>query len=54
MLIKIKNTRKQSFSAKHGVLQGSPVSTDLFIIYVPQPENVQTSTQSQFADDIPL
>ena len=42
---------------KHGVPQGSPLSQILFIIYVsdiPQPENLQTTTLSQFADDMAL
>ena len=56
MLIKIKNTKSESFTSKYGVPKVSPVSPVLFIIVcgIPQPENVQTTTLSQFADDIAL
>ena len=55
--IKIKDIKSDFFIPKHQVPQGSPLSPILFIIYVsniPQPENVQTTTLSQFAEDIAL
>ena len=69
MLSKIKITRSESFThkvhsvkqrsktTKYRVPQRSPLSSVLFIFYVsniPQPENVQTKTLSQRADDIAL
>ena len=45
------------FTPKYEGPQGSPLSQILIIIYVsdiPQPENAQTTTLSQFADDIAL
>ena len=55
--IKIKNIKSNIFTPKYGVPQGSPLSPIVFIIYVndiPQPENEQTTTLLQFADDIVL
>ena len=55
--VKIKNTKSNIFTPKHGVPQGTPLSPVLFIIYVsdiPQLENAETITLSQFADDIAL
>ena len=55
--IKIKDIKSSAFTPKHGVPQRSPLSPILFIIYVsniPQPGNVQTTTLSQFTDDIAL
>ena len=55
--IKIKDIKSDFFTTKHGVHQGSPLSPILFIIYVSdilQPENIQTTTLSQFSDDIAL
>ena len=54
---KIKDIKSDFFTSKHGILQGSPLSPIFFIIYVsdiPQPENAQTTTLSQIADDIAL
>ena len=53
--VKIKNIKTDFFTTKHEVPQGSPLSQILIIIYVsdiPQPENAQTTTLLQFADDI--
>ena len=55
--IKIKDIKSDFFTTKHEVHQGSPLSPILFIIYVSdilQPENKQTTTLSQFSDDIAL
>ena len=55
--VKIKDKKRDGFTPKHGVPQGSPLSLILFIIYVSdivQPENRQVTTLSQFADDAAL
>ena len=55
--IKIQDTNSGIFTPKHGVPQGTRLSLILFIIYVsniPQPENAQITTLSQFDDDIAL
>ena len=55
--VKIKNARSESFTQKHGVPQESrlnPVFCSIYVSEIPQPENVQTTILSQFADDIAL
>ena len=54
---KIIDIKSDFFTPKHGVPQGNSLSPILFIIYVsniPQPKSVQTTTLSQFANDIAL
>ena len=55
--INIKDIKSSVFTPKHRVPQRSPLSPILFITYVrniSQPGNLQTTTLSQFTDDIAL